>query len=348
MSYFTTPTNPIGFPEKPHQFIEDQNSDLAIYSLFFTSRPSHVVTQTTHCRLAIICVIALAKHYPTAEPMEGSHKAIPQKRKRPTADEGEQDVAVQMALPPHLQQAVNANQARMNQQLREENRELNEESRQAKNANEGTLRAVVQQKFGGYTDQMRQIKEQLAAKDAQLKDTAAELEGLFDQNAKLRLQVQVKDDQMNKQAEKMAQQFSDLKGLISKNQDQVHLIQQFEDTVTQQADELERENATIQQLVHDKSSLRSDNERLRDLFNEEVLGRLSQTLATIVSPKSTTNDRSNSQTDCADSALFTMAQFHQVMARIDSMEQNYNEVKSRYTRLERKCSALKDPEDEQA
>ncbi|KAK7940743.1 uncharacterized protein PG986_013130 [Apiospora aurea] len=287
--------------------------------------------------------------------MEGNRKAVPQKRKRQTADEDKQDVTIQMALPPHLQQAVNANRARTHQQLREEvrklkekNRELNEESRQAKNANEGTLRAVVQQKFGGYTDHMRQIKEQLAAKDAQLKDTAAEMEGLFDQNAKLRLQVQVKDDEMSKQAEKMAQQSSDLKGLISKNQDQIHLIQQFEDTVTRQADELERANATIQQLVHGKSSLQSDNKRLRDLFNEEVLGRLSQTLATIVSPKSTTNDSSNSQPECADSALFTMAQLHQVIARIDSMEKDYNEVKSRCTRVERKCSALKDPEDEQA
>ncbi|KAK8050099.1 hypothetical protein PG994_011829 [Apiospora phragmitis] len=183
----------------------------------------------------IVVNTSSAAGLPTA--FRGRYTTVPQKRNRPSTDvdgkieafkqiqPSQQEVAGQQSLPnelqktqlpPHLQQAISANQARTIQQLREEIRELKKDNT-----------------------------------------------------------VQVKDDEINQLAGKLGE-------LGKRNQRQALQIQQLEDTIKRQAGHIEQSDSRNQQLLRDRTNLQSSNEGLRSLFNQEVLGRLGETLASVI------------------------------------------------------------------
>ncbi|KAK8055741.1 hypothetical protein PG993_000968 [Apiospora rasikravindrae] len=242
-----------------------------------------------------------------------------------------------MALPPHLQQAVSSNQGRANQQLREEIRKLKEENQELKATNEDTMRALMQQKFGGYTDQMRQIREQLAAKDAQLTDKAAELEEEHERNMKYQLLLQAREEKISQQAAEIAKQASGLKESGGKQQDQVLLIQRLKGTIDQQTDALEQSNATIKQLTLDNTCLQTTREELRKSLTQEMLGRLGKFLGAAPSTQSDADNTSGQQDDQSQSDPPDQA------VLLDGPQQD--QVKEQLNQVERNHRVLEDPDE---
>ncbi|KAK7988246.1 hypothetical protein PG989_008561 [Apiospora arundinis] len=208
-------------------------------------------------------------------------------------------------LPPNLRDAVLDNYSRTIEHLRNENGKL--KSTAAGSPDERT-KAFVEERFRHY------------------KTKISNLEGLL-------LQVQKHD-------EKIAEQSRELEEANSKSIQQARHIKELKDTVKRQADELEQANATVEQLVHEKESLQAKNEELKELFNEEVLSKLGETLASALSPKPTPNRKSDRQLDASSSDSpeqpVSMAEFRQVMDRLEKTERQCEMLK-------RKCSVLKDP-----
>ncbi|KAK6842969.1 hypothetical protein PG987_003829 [Apiospora arundinis] len=233
-------------------------------------------------------------------------------------------------LPPNLRDAVLDNYSRTIEHLRNENGKL--KSTAAGSPDERT-KAFVEERFRHYKTKISNLEGLLVEKDAHLSQKSEELEEQHDKSIKLQLQVQKHD-------EKIAEQSRELEEANSKSIQQARHIKELKDTVKRQADELEQANATVEQLVHEKESLQAKNEELKELFNEEVLSKLGETLASALSPKPTPNRKSDRQLDASSSDSpeqpVSMAEFRQVMDRLEKTERQCEMLK-------RKCSVLKDP-----
>ncbi|KAK8138087.1 hypothetical protein PG984_001467 [Apiospora sp. TS-2023a] len=131
-------------------------------------------------------------------------------------------------LPHHLQQAISANQARLIQWLRDENSRLKAGNTSSP---DGSLRALVEERFRRYTERICQLEKQLAERNARIEQNVADVGEHCDHDTKLRLQVQVKDDLNRKQATQIYQQAKELEELRRKNQHKALQIQRLEDTI---------------------------------------------------------------------------------------------------------------------